>query len=893
MQRHSVVVVASWFAFSCGGPTPAPLPRASVLPLPAAVAAPPATALRDPTPPAFRLPGDVRPIRAELELTILPDQEHLDGIARFELDIVNATPAVWLHGADLTQLSATIGGQLARVVAGDDDVIGVVPSAPLAAGSSTLEIRYRAPIDRERSRGVYSSKEGADWYAYTMFEAIDARRAFPCFDEPGFKIPWQLTFHVRRDHVALANAPVVSEHEEAGGMKRVEIAESKPLPSYLVAFVVGPFELVEGGVAGRARTPVRFIVPRGRGAETRYAREATPRVVTLLEDYFDMPYPYEKLDVAVVPRYWGTMEHPGIVAMGQTLTLIPPDQETTSRKKAYANILIHELAHYWFGDVVTMAWWNDTWLNEALASWLDVKITDQFEPSWHYGDDGIAIANAAMNTDQLLAARAMRQPVDSSEAIQASFDNDTTYGKGAAVLRMFEEWIGPDRFQSFIRAYIRRHAWGTATADDFLAALTAVAGEEKATAFRTFLEHPGVPVIDMKLRCNGDTATLDLAQRRSLPAGVQDPSASTWHVPVCVRHGSRRHQQRQCWLLTTPEAVVALTGPCPTVIVPNAGGNGYYRSAVGERLGDSARRGAPRRERISAIDDAVAAWKHGQVDLVALLELALRLHDDPDERVALRATRVLWALAPDHLAEDHHRRYVRMIVKTFGARARKLGWQRRAGDGDDRHDMRRLLLAVVADHDPKLREGAARLTTAFLRDPTSVPDDIADIALSVAAARGDRTLFDQVLGKATSATDLRLRRRLSRTLGAFRDPALAAAARELLLAPELDLRESLHVLLAQLLDRRNRYDAWRWTRDHLPELLARMRDDESSWLIAALGETPCDRAHRDETSAWLTPLAEKIDGARNALAQSLERADRCIEIAERDLPAVRKFLARY
>lgn len=806
MLRHStVVVVAACFAFSCGGPAPAPLPRAGVLPSPAAVAAPPATALREPTPPAFRLLGDVRPIRAELELTILPDQEHLDGIARFELDIVNATPAVWLHGADLTQLSATIGGQPARVVTGDDDVIGVVPSAPLAAGSSTLEIRYRARIDRERSRGVYSSKEGADWYAYTMFEAIDARRAFPRFDEPGFKIPWQLTFHVRRDHVALANAPVVSEHEEAGGMKRVEIAESKPLPSYLVAFVVGPFELVDGSVAGRARTPVRFIVPRGRGAETRYAREATPKVVTLLEDYFDMPYPYEKLDVAVVPRYWGTMEHPGIVAMGQTLTLIPPDQETTSRKKA--------------------------------------------EPSGRYDDDAIAIANAAMNTDQLLAARPMRQPVDSNEAIQASFDNDITYRKGAALLRMFEAWIGPERFQTFIRSYIRAHAWGTATADDFLASLAVAAGDETAIAFRTFLEQPGVSVIEMELRCAAGGSTLRLTQQRSLPGGVRDPSASTWHVPVCVRHGSRRSSQRKCWLLTAPEAVVPLAGPCPTMFVPNAGGDGYYRSTVRGSAAASTIPGAPRRERISAIDDAVTAWKHGQLDLITLLELGLRLHRDPDERVALRGTRVLWALDPDHLAEDHRRRYDRMVAKSLGARARALGWRRRAGDDDDRHDMRRLLLSEVAMHDPRLRTEAARLARAFLRDPRTVPDDMVDIALRVAAANGDRALFGQVLGNARSATDLRLRRRLARALGAFRDATLATAARDLVLAPDLDLRESLHVLLAQLLDHHTRDDAWRWARAHLPALLARMRDDEGSWLIASLAEVHCDRTRRDEAAA--------------------------------------------
>lgn len=893
MPKQLTPLLLTVLVLACGTPAPVASPPRAAPPSQTNEPATTTPAPADPTPPSFRLPGDVRPSRAKLDLTLVPDQPHLDGVARFELDVVRPTAVVWLHGKGLSQLRATIDGAPARVLLGDTDFIGVLPTAPLATGASTLEIHFRAPIDRERSRGVYAEAEGEHWYAYTMFEPIDARRAFPCFDEPGIKIPWQLTFHVRREHVALANAPVTSEHDEANGMKRVEIAESKPLPSYLVAFVVGPFDLVDGGLAGRARTQIRFVVPRGRGGETRYAREATPRVVELLEDYFDMPYPYEKLDVAVVPRYWGTMEHPGIVAMGQPLTLIPPDQETSSRKQAYANILIHELAHYWFGDVVTMAWWNDTWLNEALATWLDIKLTHQFEPAWRYADDGLSTANDAMNTDQLLAARAMRQPVNSSEEIQASFDNYTTYYKGAAVLRMFETWIGPEQFQSFIRSYIRTHMWGTATADDFLAALTTATGPQVTTAFRTFLEQPGVPAVDMALRCTKGRPMLHLSQRRSLPEHVSPPAASTWHIPVCVRYGSRREQRRHCELLTTQDAVLPLPGPCPTVLIPNANGDGYYRSRVTEPTASLTDAWLPRRERLTALNDAVTAWQHGQLPIDALLAMGLRMQGDRDAHVARRAVRLLWATKPNHLDDEDRRHYDRLALKTFGARARKLGWLRRDADDDELHDLRKLLVSEIAEHDPTLRKDAARLAHAFLRDPSSVPDDIVDHVLRVTAESGDRALFDQLVAAAKHATDHRLRRRLLRATGAFRDPALATAARELILAPELDRRESLGVLYVQLWFRPTRDDAWRWARANLSTLLAGMRDDEAAWLLASLGDTHCDRARRDEAAAWLTPIAAQIDGAQNALAQALERADRCIETTERDLPAIRGFLSRH
>ncbi|HET7501641.1 MAG TPA: M1 family metallopeptidase, partial [Kofleriaceae bacterium] len=327
----------------------------------------------DPAPPALRLPGDVRPTRYALELTVVPERPAAAGRIHIAAEVVRATRVVWLNATGLTIERATLGGRPARVIPGGEDFVGLAIGRELPPGALAIEVAFSAPIDRERSRGLYSERDGKDAYAYTFFEPIDARRTFPCFDEPVYKVPWQLTFHVRADHVALGNAEVVRETPEPGGMKRVELAVSRPLPSYLVAFVVGPFELVDGGKVGRVATPIRFVIPRGRAGELGYARQVTPKVVAALEDYFDMAYPYGKLDVAVVPRFWGTMEHPGLVAMGQPLTLIRPDQDTRARRQGYANILAHELSHYWFGDLVTMAWWDDTWLNEALSEWSDMN----------------------------------------------------------------------------------------------------------------------------------------------------------------------------------------------------------------------------------------------------------------------------------------------------------------------------------------------------------------------------------------------------------------------------------------------------------------------------------------------------------------------------------------
>jgi aminopeptidase N len=223
-----------------------------------------------------------------LDFTIDPAETEFSGRVHVDAQVVRATNVVWMNGAGLTVQTATLGGQPVRVITAGEDLIGLVASAPLAVGATTIDLAYTGGVDRERSRGLYAVQEGADWYAYTFFEPVDARRAFPCFDEPSYKIPWQLTFHVRADHVARGNAEVARETPEEGGMKRVELALSRPMPSYLVAFVVGPFEIVDDGVAGRAKTPVRFIVPRGRAGELGYAKEVTPKVVAALEDYFDI-----------------------------------------------------------------------------------------------------------------------------------------------------------------------------------------------------------------------------------------------------------------------------------------------------------------------------------------------------------------------------------------------------------------------------------------------------------------------------------------------------------------------------------------------------------------------------------------------------------------------------
>ncbi|MGN6108109.1 MAG: M1 family aminopeptidase, partial [Kofleriaceae bacterium] len=604
-------------------------------------------------------------------------------------------------------------------------------------------------------------------------------------------------------------------------------------------------------------------------------------------------------DVAVVPRYWGTMEHPGIVAMGQPLTLIRPDQETRSRKQSYANILAHELAHYWFGDLVTMAWWDDTWLNEALGEWMDMIITDGVEPSWRFRDRRIEIATAAMGSDEAIATRAIRQPVTTREGIGASFDNGITYFKGASVFRMFEAAVGPEAWRDAMRTYMRRHQWANATADDLLSLVRDQLDPWTSDALRSFLEQPGVPRIEAKVSCRpGEPPRLALTQRRSLPAGTQDLVAGrAWKLPVCVRYGDRT-AHRTCTRLDGPEASIALEGGCPTWVIANADATGYYRSVIDPKTARAllspsspiARAAHPTAaEKMMLVADLRAMIDRDELAFDQLLELVPLVAADPDEKVASWAFEAA-SFRADALDDALYGKARRYLDRTFGPPARKLGWTRGRNDSDERHELRRAFVPAVAERDPVLGKQAEQLAERWLVDRTGAADDLVPGILRTAARRGDQARFDRMLAAARSARDRNEKQRLLGALGAFRDPAIAKQALELVRGTEFDLRESTGILYGVLFGRETRALGVAFVTAHLDELLARIRDDEAAGLLGALAGGFCTKPERDAISALVAPRAARYSGAETSVRRGLELSQQCIATLERQLPALRRVL---
>jgi cytosol alanyl aminopeptidase len=832
----------------------------------------------DPAPPVLRLPGDVRPVRQSVDLDLDPGREPYSGTVEIDLDVVREAGVVWLNASGLSIRQALLGPKdaprPARVVSGGDDFVGIAPERPLAPGPARLRIAFEGIASHRQQDGVFAMKEGEDWYLFTQFEPISARRAFPCFDEPAGKIPWRISLRVPHGLVALSNTPIATT-ETADGHDVVRYAESRPLPSYLVAFAVGPFDLVDIGATGRNRTPTRLAVPKGRAADTAWARSSTPRILELLEEYFDRPYPYEKLDQVAIPGVGFAMEHPGLVTYGMGLMVQRAEEETTGARRDWASVCAHELAHQWFGDLVTMAWWDDTWLNESFASWLGQKVTGRFQPDWGVRVESVEGRSNALETDSLATARRVRQPIVSKDDISSAFDG-ITYGKGEAVLEMVESWLGDEVFRRGVRAYLDRHAWGNATVADFLAALSAAASRDVSPVLSAFLDQTGAPLVSATVRCEG-APTLALEQRPYRALG-SPAEAKTWSVPVCARVEGRA--DRACTLLTGRTGEVPLgTGACPGWSFANADAAGYYRTltttAVARRLLDSGKLTAAERVGLAGdLDAFVSSGDASAADAVSLIPL---LAADPERHVVRASAAMVGGLeriVPDTALEPF-RAWVRGV---YGPRARTLGFSPRAGESEETRLLRRTVLstATLVGRDPELEREAARLASGWLDASAPVPADVVDTVL--AAAASDPTLFTRLRDEASRTADRERRQRVLSALGSTRDPGLAARALALTLDDRLDARESVGVLWA-LADRRDTArQAFDFLRENYDMLVSRLPSGLFSpaayfpWAAARL----CTPAAHREAEAFFRDRSAKLEGGTHALTQALEALDQCV-----------------
>jgi len=633
---------------------------------------------------------------------------------------------------------------------------------------------------------------------------------------------------------------------------------------------------------------------KGHAKDAQWAAQTTPRIVQMLEDYFGTRYPYEKLDQMSFPvQSGGAMENVGLITYGKSVMLHDPEKIAHGDRVLWVGVAAHEIAHQWFGDLVTTAWWDDIWLNEGFANWLGAKIVSEFEPAWHGDLMQGTERNAALVADSQATARRVRQPIAQVGDIFQAFDT-ITYEKGESVLAMFEHRIGPERFREGVRNYVARHQFGSATSTDFLAAISEVAGHDVAPAFRTFLDQSGAPVLRTELRCEaGRPPTVALSQRRYVLPGSPPVPDATWQFPVCIAFDRGGARGETCIDLTSATAEVALdTKACPAWLFPNAGGRGYYRASLPEAALAALRdRGWPQLtpvERMALYSDVSAFALTGEIGVDTKLSFVPKLMAEK-HRMGVNAAVDAAVQARNYIDPAKRPVLDAWIGRTFGPRARALGWQPRPRDDIDAEAERKALTSLVAwSGDPELRAAAVKLAGDWRAlGPTYRR------TVLVVAADADRRTFERILAAAPVEKDPELREDLHRALMQVTDPARLRAVLELIWDPRLDRDEAYWLLFSGRMFAQRAVVA-AYLRDHLKQMLERFPDngDTAFATLAWPFFSSCDAAHRDETLAFVKQTFGGAIGAERVIARGLENLDECVAIRQLLSPRLEAWLAR-
>jgi alanyl aminopeptidase len=849
------------------------------------------------------LPATAAPRRYALSLHIDPSLPRFSGSTRIEVDVPEPTSHVVLNALDLHVVSAaaTVGGETIAATtstrAGHGgwkaDELVLTFARPLPAGQARIDVDYDAAFGDEL-KGLYRVEDSGRRYAFTQFEAADARRAFPCFDEPGFKTPYEVTITTPAATMALANTPETGSTVLADGSIEHHFAPSPPLPSYLVAFAVGEFDIVEWQ---KEPFSIRAVTTKGHGTMTGLALEAAAALVAKLGDYFAFPYPYAKLDLVAVPDFGGgAMENPGLVTFRDSLLLLDPRRATTASRRALAVVIAHELAHQWLGDLVTMRWWDDVWLNEGFATWAEAKVVDAWRPSFGATLDQIAGVQGVMDTDAMKSARAVREPVRSRSEAEEAFDG-ITYDKGAAVLRMIESWLGPDVFRRGVQRYLHENAWKTATAHDLFDALDYVSTQRVEKLANGFLDQPGVPEVNVRWSCDGPSGAgrLVLSASEWRPVGSDAGKPRDWMLPVCVESDALKG--RSCFTLGREPITRDLGGACPTWIYPNADLAGYYRFALdGPRLVALARnaRGLSPLDRLGIVSNAWAEVRRGAIDPSVVFDILPAFDHELSRHLVSQIAGTLQAIDNSLVDDGDRDLYERWVAARMAPREQSLGWEASPNEDEDRTIARRTVLWTMGEiaRDPGTLEEADSRARMWLRDPTSVPEDVAAVALPLASLGAGAARLHQLRAAAAHARAPEDRILAIRAMGAFDDPDVLRKALDLAFTDELKLSELRYLFGSANGHQRARSTLFAWEKENWDRLRARLPGEFGIGMLIDVAGSMCTRADRDDARDFFAPRVQGIEGTKRHLDEALEAAGLCVALREEGAQAVTHFLKR-
>ena len=851
-------------------------------------------------PKAHRLPNHVRPKRYNIDISTDPERDRFEGSVQMDLEVLEQTDRVEMHakGLSLTRAKVQIGDErrTAKIdVDAERELAIFMLDEPLPKGSTSLSVQFEGKPN-PGMHGLYLAKDGAERAICTQCEATDARAIFPCFDEPAFKASLQWTIRTKAENIALANGPLKKVEEGPGGTKVWQFGETPPVSSYLAAICVGNFEGTDATLVGEI--PVRVFAIRGKKSQARFAHGFTERLIPWYERYFGQPYPYFKYDQVAVPGFdAGAMENVGLVLFRQNLLLMDPKSASWNQEKLIAKVIAHELAHMWFGNLVTMQWWDDLWLNEAFAEWFAHKATHAIAPTYLVWNDFQSDKNRALVDDALPTTHAIWTQVDTPDQAIEMFDV-ITYQKGCAVMRMLENYLGEDTFRTGIRTYMKAFAEKNARGADLWSHLAEASKEPVAQMMGSWVEQPGFPVVQVQLQDN----QLKLSQRRffSSPAAAQAPSDQLWNVPVVVRYEDDDGQKTHRFILKGAEHTERL--PASGAVrwcYANADEIGFYRVATHPETAKALLANAPTKltavEQMGLIEDQWAMVRNASNTLEDFMPVLDAFSKSQDHNVTrslvdrLGTFDRLLELAGDEKTQGKLRA---RIVELFSGQLETLGFEPKEGEAQNELQQRALLIYAMANlarSQPHIDE-AVRFAQKEREDPRSIDPNLAGTFVGIAAKFGDAERFDAWVqtytSRKSSGASPQDSLRYLYTFAAFRPKELVGRTLGLLAEGKIP-QEAVGTVISQLLGTlHGQAQAWQHLRDNWGPLQGQIGDMGISRVVEAVGALRYE--HRQE----IVDFFEKNPpaGAERALARALESMDQREELGKRIVPQLQAIL---
>ncbi len=788
-----------------------------------------------------KLPKSIVPLKYAIHITPDVEKATLAGAVTIDIEVREPVRKIVLNSLNLEIDSAELITaeiiDLKPELDRENQTLTCALAEELGAGKYTLVVNYHGKLT-EQTEGLYLTRYqvgAVEKFALTtQFEATDARRMFPCWDEPVFRAVFQLRAVVPEKHTAISNMPVERETRLAEGLKEVAFAPSPSMVSYLVAFSAGEFDVLRDEADG-IQLGVYFT--EGKLEQARYAMEATKLIVPFYNEYFGVKYPLPKLDqISFANTAAGGMENWGFIIYSDTAFLFDPKTSGHAAKERAFEVIAHEIAHQWFGDLVTMAWWDNLWLNEGFASWMGTKATDHFNPDWNTWTRAAGEKEYAMALDARATTHPIQQQVATESQAGDAFD-EITYQKGQSFIRMLESWLGEEKFREGIRSYMARHKFGNTTTADLWIALAEVSGKPVREFAAGWTEQPGFPVV--KIDAAGEDA-LSLTQER-FTLNQKDAKPLTWKIPVTLGAPSRLVE-----LGSEPVRFQKLPGE---ILKANAGGVGYYRVEYGRGFDALVRHVTELAEadRLNLLNDTWALVEAGRVPAASYLELATKLAGDNSYAIIGKIVDSVWfidGLSRGRTERDAFRKWARDLLQP---QLDQLGWDAKPGE-KPLDDLRRN--GVIRTLGGFGDESVLRETRARFAKPETLTGDLRDNVWWLVGRNADEAIYEQLHEMAKKTDSVEQKRSLYGALAAAHDPGLIQKTLAISLADELPPQHAARLVHRIAGGSEQPELAWEFAQKHIKELIAKLSSFRANDYVADIFENFVDSARAEELETW-------------------------------------------